>query len=303
MKLELADAQWIDHPANPLIEPPRPQWMIADPTLLPPQRTHDGRWQMIANSVGFLNRYVSDDGIAWERCGKRLCRGIRPHIFRHEKTYHLFYELHTRPWLSGIYCRTSQDLQAWSEPRPLLIAGHNEFDGRAIRFLGNPCMVQTGDEFRLYFSSGWIWLWDCLYFEPEYIGVATSQSIDGPFTRRPGALLGPQPDNPLLNFGAGSIKVLNDGEGGWWVFNNGIYRDAQGKSRSAIVLMHSADGFEFRQVSPEPIVAPEPGWKNAFVYAFDPVVYGDELRLYYNARDGWFRGSERIGLATAKIST
>jgi len=83
------------------------------------------------------------------------------------------------------------------------------------------------------------------------------------------------------------------------VFNNGIYRDAQNKSRSAIFLWHTVDGFTWEQKT-EAIIAPEPGWKNAFVYAFDCVAHDGQFRLYYNARDGWFKGSERIGLATPR---
>ena len=294
--INYAEAKWIDHPHNPLIEPPRPQWMIADPTVLPPDKTPDGKWRMIANSVGFLNHYQSADGIAWERVGGRVCRGIRPFLFLENGVYHLFYELHVRPWLSGIAVRTSTDLHTWSDAR-MLIQGAWPVDGGGIKFLGNPCLVKAGDEYRLYYSTGWIWLWDCLYFEPKHIGVAPAKSIMGPYTRHGEPLLSPRKDHPLLNFGAGSVKLTPDGEGGWWVFNNGIYHDAQRKSRSAIFLWHTTDGFTWEQKA-DTIIGPEPGWKNAFVYAFDCVNYNGEFRLYYNARDGWFRGSERIGLAT-----
>ncbi len=79
-----------------------------------------------------------------------------------------------------------------------------------------------------------------------------------------------------------------------------IYRDAAGASRSAILLLASTDGFAWTQVDPEPIIRPEgSGWKRAFVYQLDVARGGRELRIYYNARSGWFLGAERIGVAIA----
>jgi len=236
--------------------------------------------------------------LKWSKVGGRYFRGIRPFLYAEDQQYYLLYELHQPLWRSGIVARRSVDLVNWDEPRMLLPASE-KWDGGMIRFLGNPCLVKAGEEYRLYFSCGWIWLWDCLYFEPKYIGMATSSALLGSYRRHPELLMGPETHHPYRNFGAGSVKVLADGTEGWWVFNNGIYHDREGKSRSAIMLLHSADGVALDQGAGEPIVAPEPGWKKAFVYAFDVVSYGGEIRLYYNARDGWFRGSERVGLATA----
>lgn len=296
---DLAKARWIDHPDNPLIEPPRTSWMIADPTVLHPGRTPDGKWHMYANSVGFIHHYVSDDGLKWEGRGGRLFQGIRPYLYEADGVYYLFYERFLRPWRTGMALRRSADLSTWDEPRMLLVAG-GRWDGRVIRFLGNPCLVRLDKGYRLYFSSSWIFLRDCLFFEPRYIGCATAPSIEGPYSRHPEPLLAPEPKHPHRNFGAGSIKVFPDDAEGWWAFNNGIYHDPAGRSRSAIMLMRSRDGLHFEQVAREPILSPEPGWKRALVYAFDPVVRDGEIRLYYNARDGWFRGRERIGLATAE---
>jgi len=296
---DLARARWTDHPDNPLIEPPRASWMIADPTVLEPERTPDWKWHMYANSVGFIHHYVSADGLKWSEVGGRLFQGMRPYLFAEGGSYYLFYERFLRPWHTGIALRRSTNLSDWDEPRMLLVASGRR-DGRGIRFLGNPCLVRFEQDYRLYFSSGWIFLRDCLFFEPRYIGYATAPSILGPYTRHSEPLLAPEPDHPYRNFGAGSLKVVGDGAGGWWAFNNGIYRDRDGRSRSAIMLLRSDDGLNFRQIGEGPIIAPEPGWKRALVYAFAPVFRAGEVRLYYNARDGWFRGRERIGLATAR---
>lgn len=116
------------------------------------------------------------------------------------------------------------------------------------------------------------------------------------------------PANPLLepheqDILIGDLKLLDEPIAGRWIaFNNGIYEDADGHSRSAIQVLSSADGLAWEPVCDGPVISPGgDGWKRAFVYAFDPVWVGDTLRLYYNGRDGWADGIERIGLATSEI--
>ncbi len=80
-------------------------------------------------------------------------------------------------------------------------------------------------------------------------------------------------------------------DGRWHLFANGL---------RGIDHFTSADGFAWTQVDPEPIIGPEgSGWKRAFVYQLDVARSGRELRIYYNARSGWFLGAERIGVAIA----
>jgi hypothetical protein len=66
------------------------------------------------------------------------------------------------------------------------------------------------------------------------------------------------------------------------------------------MLLKSDNGTDWTQVHEEPIIKPEPGWKRALVYALDIKYDDDRAYLYYNARDGWFIGSERIGLSIGK---
>jgi hypothetical protein len=309
--LDLAKARWVDHPANPLIDPQPPNWMAADPTVLAPDRTPDGKWHLFANGVGFIMHFVSDDGVAWTQRGGRLFRGFRAFLHEEGGVYYLLYELHARTYhRSRIVVRQSADLETWSEPRTLL-EPTLPWDGTLPRFIGNPCLRKIEGGYRLYYSSSWIFLRDCLYFEPLYVGIAEAPALHGPYRRDPEPMLRPDPAHPYRNFGAGSFKAYPDGQGGYWGFNNGIYRDAQGRSRSAILLLHSTDGRTFRQVRDEPIVQPDvapapppasPSWKKAFVYAFDLVQYQGQFRLYYNARDGWLRGRERIGVAIAETN-
>jgi len=294
--MNFEELKWADHPANPLIEPPRPEWMIADPTVLMPAEAPDGRWHMLANSVWGIHHFTSNDGVAWER-GKRLFPGIRAFITKHDGEYYVFNETFLRPMTTGIVLRRSRDLIEWSAPETI-IEPHLPWHGRLWRTCGNPCAVFWKGEWLLFYSANVIVLTDCGFFEPKYIGVARGACLGGPFTPDAEPIFSPDPSHPLRNFGAGAIKVVPDeGRGILWGFNNGIYRDRRRRSRSAIMLLKSEDGMNWTQVGDEPIIKPEPGWKRALVYALDVKHDADRAYIYYNARDGWFIGSERIGLA------
>ena len=85
-------------------------------------------------------------------------------------------------------------------------------------------------------------------------------------------------------------------------FGRSVYLDAAGHSRSAIAVLASPDGVVWTEVCPAPVLAPHgTGWEAALVYAFDTARTGDTLRLYFNARDGWVDGVERIGLAQLSL--
>lgn len=71
--------------------------------------------------------------------------------------------------------------------------------------------------------------------------------------------------------------------------------DKEGKSRSAISLLVSKDGINWIDAPFNPVIYPTTGWKKALVYQLDVVWYKDKVIIYYNARDGWREGIERIG--------
>jgi hypothetical protein len=287
---------WTDHPANPLIEPPWPEWMIADPTVLLPSESPDGLWHLFANSVWGIHHHTSDDGIVWKR-GRRLFPGIRAFVIKYEGSYYLFNEVFLRPFETGIVVRKSDDLDIWSEPKAALRPSR-PWHGGTLRACSCPCVVPRKGEFLLFYSAGVVFLKDCLFFEPKYIGVARSACIEGPYEADEAPAISPDPHHPHRNFGAGAIKVVADEQHDvLWGFNNGIYTDLKGRSRSAIMILKSGDGSHWIQARDEPILKPAPGWKRALVYALDIKADGDRAYLYYNARDGWFIGAERIGLA------
>jgi hypothetical protein len=92
------------------------------------------------------------------------------------------------------------------------------------------------------------------------------------------------------------VITLDDG---WIGLQNKIYRDASGRSRSAIFLLRSQDGLAWAQARAEPLIAPGPGWTSSHVYACDCRFREEDglWYLYFNARDGWkvSEGRERIG--------
>jgi len=299
----LETLRWEDHPANPIIEPPSPEWMIADPTLLTPDDSPDQLWHMFANSLLGIHHYISSDGIKWTKQGKRLFGGLRPYVYKEHDHYFILYEKAISPRRTVIAMRKSEDLIHWSDPT-ILIGPYLYWEGKGLCTNGNPCLIFYEGLFRLYYSAGWVFLRDCLFIEPKYIGVAVSESIFGPYYKRFTPLIGPSKDPYFRNLGAGAIKIIPPkGNGKWYGLNNGIYRDEKGKSRSAIFLLNSENGYQWNIALKNPILAPsDTGWKRALVYALDIVEYNNELRIYYNARDGWFKGRERIGVAFAGLT-
>ncbi|RJP35676.1 MAG: glycosyl hydrolase family 43 [Actinobacteria bacterium] len=298
--------QWEEYPSNPLIPPPFPSPILADPTFLPPEDTPDGLWHLFAHSILGIHHFISRDGLAWERRRGVVCRNsLRAFIFAGDSVYHLFYERFLRlfpfPYLSRIEARTSRDLVAWSKPSVVLeptLDWHREGCRGAV---SNACVVAEDDGYRLYYSAGLVYLRDCRFSEPKYIGVASSPDLLGPYRTAPEPVLQPAAGDVYANMGAGAIKVVkvSDGYAG---FQNGIYWDAgKAHTRSAIRLVTSHDGLAWDIPQREPILKPGPGWKKGFVYALDVRKVGDRLCMYFNARDGWLTGRENIGLAFGAI--
>jgi predicted GH43/DUF377 family glycosyl hydrolase len=231
---------------------------------------------------------------------------VRPFLYQEAEDYYLFYERirqwHFTAYASRIEARLSTDLMNWSEPLVVLepsLAWHREGGGSGA--VGNPCVVADEDTCRLYYSAGLVFLKDCMFQEPKYIGCATSKSPTGPYTPLPDPILSPKPDDTYANLGTGAIKVLRCSDG-YVGFQNGIYWDrARNHSGSAIRLLESSDGINWEITGP-PVIKPDKGWKKSFVYALDVRLTQSGWRLYFNARSGWLFGLERIGLAYGKSS-
>lgn len=301
--------KWALHADNPLIRPPFPSPLIADPTLIVPAESPDGQWHLFAHSILGIHHYTSQDGIRWHK-GKRLVTGaLRPFIFQNQGVYYLYFEqvgslnmalamLPLRKWHSCISVISSNDLLNWSAPEKVLLpdmAYAQEPNGAMA--VSNPCMVKEGEEYLLYFSAGLVHVPDCGFNEPRFIGLAKGKSPKGPFTPSSEPIIIPDAKDRWNNLGAGSMKVIRVDDG-WVAFQNGIYAH-EGKSGSAIRLLFSTDGIQWSQMSDEPLLAPSGnGWMASHIYACDIRQHEGEWRLYFNARTAahWTKGKEAIGV-------
>lgn len=292
--------------AEPVLGPPFPSPVIADPTFLPPAQTPQGDWRLWAHSLLGLHAYRSADGLEWQARGTVTRNALRAHVVAVDRQYLLAYEK-TRlflpiglPWRSWIESRRSTDLEQWSAPRRLLEPSLDWHISGRSRAVSNPCLVPLPDgSWRLYYSAGLTLLSDCGFNEPTWIGVAEGPAPDGPFVPQTSPLLGPG-DGPAT-LCAGALKVVRVADG-WVGFQNAITWNGR-HSGSEIWVLGSVDGIAWEVLGDRPILAPTgSGWRATHVYAVDVRDTDRGPRMYFNARDGyhWSRGRERIGLAVAQ---
>ncbi|KYH41613.1 MAG: glycosyl hydrolase, family 43 domain protein [Candidatus Bathyarchaeota archaeon B26-2] len=294
--------RWRDFPQNPLIEPPAHN-VIGDPQIILPGE-YDERWHMYAHGGGVIYRYVSEDGVEWnlEQTIDYFARwaGL-VYIYKEDGTWYLFYTKADGEANTTICVRESRDLDKWSDEKEVLEPELSwETEGRCVQ-VRNPCLLKVGDTYRLYYSGGTVWFDDCGYEEPKYVSFAEAEDIYGPYRKYGEPIIRPDRRVPYRNFGAGALKVFI-WDYAFLGFNNGIYKDDEGRSRSAINVMVSSDGVEWVDAPYNPIIAPTEGWKRAMVYQLDVVFnYEGKNIVYYNARDGWRGGTERIGASFIEV--
>lgn len=302
---------------NPVLKPFDKSFVVADPSLLTPDNSHDKKWHLFFHTNFGVYHFKSDDGIAFSKVKKILPRAMRPNINYIDGVYYLFYE-HTAPlivnaltlinlakWHSEIYVTESRDLISWSTPKKV-IGNTRDFEKceRGIA-ISNPYLLKDGDDFILYYSCGLTFIKDCGFCEPTYISSAKSKNIDRDYISAEQPIISPNRNDPYLNLCSGCLKVykLKDGYVG---FQNGIYNDG-GKSKSAIIMLSSKNGsrFDFEKIILQPQKDNGKSWMNQFVYASHLVKCENKLRLYFNARDtaDSLGGRECIGFCEAEIPT
>ena len=313
---ELERAEFSLYEGNPVIENFGLSPVVADPSVLTPSESHDGKWHLFCHTFLGVYELSSEDGIKWKR-GKRIVpNAMRPDCVYVGGTYYLYYEkteslvkrglsLMGGKWRSEIALATSRDLKNWSEPKTIIGAEREYMSGKQGTSISNPFLTEIGGKYRLYFSAGLTYVEDCGFSEPTHISYAESGSIDGDYVTLESPIISPDENSKYLNICSGCIKVyrLKDCYVG---LQNGIFRDGK-KSHSAIMLLKSSDGIEFEFVRiflmPCETCGKNRDWMKQYVYACNLVEYGDELRLYFNARNvsNNLRGREKIGIFRAKI--
>ena len=301
---------------NPILHNPPSSFVIADPSVLTPDVSHDGKWHLFCHTFFGVHHYTSDDGIGFKKVQKIAKRAMRPNINYIDGKYYVFYE-RTRPpvinaltligfkWISEIYCTESTDLKSWSEPYRVLGNTRDYEKDENGTALSNPFLINVDGVNRLYYSCGQTFIKDCGFCEPRHISFAESDKISKGYTARKEPIISPDKDIEWLNLCSGCLKVykLKDCYIG---LQNGIY-EKDGKSHSAIMLLKSEDGISFDCVRPflTPQKCGSNNWMAQYVYACCLTYYEGKLRLYFNARNvsNNLTGRESIGIYEAEINS
>lgn len=308
--------RWREMPENPLIGYDGARCAIGDPQILLPGQ-QDDRWHIFYHGyfgeqarLAFFHQ-ISEDGIHWAEAARWDDWTVGQNYLFYDGTQWIMYytcDLRARPNESERYrcdsmirCKTTRDFVNWSEERDILVPETElEREGKLIQ-ARNPCVIALpGGKFRLYYSAGTVWLDDAGYEEPKYIFCAEADHPFGPFVKRVQPILRPNQRARHRNCGCGAIKVYGYREG-YLGFYNPIYLDEEGASRSEIRMLVSDDGLTWAEAECNPILTPDFGWKKAIVYQLDAVTYQDTIRIYFNARDDWYNGVERIGCCILKL--
>lgn len=312
---QMKKADFVLYKNNPILKPFDNSFIVADPSLLTPDKSHDKKWHLFFHTNFGIYHFTGDDGIHFSKVKKLLPRAMRANINYINGVYYLFYE-RTAPlivnaltlanlakWHSEIYVVKSRDLIHWSTPEAVLTQTKEFEKSERGTALSNPFLLMDNDENRLYYSCGLTYIKDCGFCEPTYISYAVSNEISKNYVSMDKPILSPDKNDRYLNLCSGCLKVykLKDGYVG---FQNGIYEE-NGSSKSAIIMLSSKDGiqFKFEKMILQPQTVCNSDWMAQFVYASHLVKYENKLRLYFNARNtaNMLKGRECIGFCEAQI--
>ena len=306
---DLSAHLWRELAQNPVInhvrEHDNARDAYGDPQVLLPGQ-YDEQWHIFFHGFTedagqWFHHMISPDGIHWSLKQKWQNEMGQSFVLKHEDKF-IFYSScyvggeNVSSSMVEIRAFTTKDFETFSDP--VVIASPEldwEMEG-VYKQVRNPCVIQLPDgRFRLYYCGGVVFLNDLGYEEPKYVSYAESDSPYGPFVKHGKPILLPDPSIAHRNLGSGALKVFGY-EDGYIGLYNGIYQDQLGRSTSAISLLSSEDGIEWKEAEGNPIVYPTDGWKKAIVYQLDLVEWDGMLRMYFNARDEWRDGIEKIGM-------
>lgn len=310
------EKRWQDLPENPLIDPAGyglPELVIGDPQILTPGE-YDRQWHAFYHGFShdqkgwhtWFFHSVSDDGLRWKEVFREEGEVGIQYLFCDGEQWIQYYTATTaaigdetlkKKYNTIIRARTTTDFVHWSAPVDLVKPElPEEREGNSIE-ARNPCVIQLPDgRYRMYYSAGMVYLKDAGYGEPKYIFCAEADHPLGPFVKREEPVLAPDSNLPYRNYGCGGFKVFGY-KNEYMAFYNPIYIDKEGKSRSEIRMLTSKDGLQWTEADCNPIVKPDPAipWRSAIIYQLDVVPWQGSLLMYFNAREGWRGGAERIG--------
>ncbi|GAP72300.1 family 20 glycosylhydrolase [Candidatus Symbiothrix dinenymphae] len=319
--LDWGEKRWKDLPENPLIDPEvygLQELVIGDPQILLPGK-FDDKWHAFFHGFSHDTKWhswffhsVSKDGLHWADASHAEGEIGVQYIFCDGDRWIQYYSATTeykdpktgKQYHVVIRARTTTDFKTWSEPVTLVVPDlPKEREGPRIE-ARNPCVILLPDgRYRMYYSGGTVFLNDAGYEEPKNIFCAEADNPLGPFIKREEPILEPDVNLPFRNFGCGGFKVFGYKKG-YVAFYNPIYIDAEGKSRSEIRLLSSDDGLQWKEADCNPIVKPDANipWRSAIIYQLDVVHWENSLLMYFNAREGWRGGAERIGAVKLNLN-
>jgi hypothetical protein len=301
--------------ANPIIKNPLSSFVIADPSVLTPEFSHDGKFHLFCHTFFGVYMYDSSDGIHFKKVKKVAKRAMRPNINYIDGKYYLFFERTRSPianllslvglkWKSEVYCTESDDLKNWSSPYPVISKSRDYHeDSRGIA-ISNPFLLKINEKYRLYYSCGQTFIKDCGFCEPTHVSFAESDKVNENYVSLEKPIISPDKNSKYLNLCSGCLKVykLKDCYIG---LQNGLFEE-NGKSHSAIMLLKSEDGINFDFVKPflVPQKCGDSNWMAQYVYACYLTKQQNKLRLYFNARNvsNNLLGRESIGVFETVIS-
>ncbi len=314
--------KWKDLPENPLIDPEiynLPELVIGDPQILTPGE-FDEQWHAFFHGFShdekgwhtWFFHSVSPDGLKWKEVSREEGEIGIQYLFSDGEKWIQYYTATThamgdkalkKKYGTIIRARTTTDFVNWTEPVNLLMPElPKEREGSSIE-ARNPCVIQLPDgRYRMYYSAGMVYLDDAGYGEPKYIFCAEADNPLGPFVKREQPVLAPDANLPFRNYGCGGFKVFGY-KNGYLAFYNPIYIDEEKKSRSEIRMLYSEDGLDWKEAPSNPIVQPDSAfaWRSAIIYQLDVVPWKNDLLMYFNAREGWRGGAERIGAVRLEL--
>lgn len=196
---------------NPILKNPFNSFVIADPSVITPDVSLDGKWHLFCHTFFGAYHYESADGISFENKGKIVNRAMRPNINYIDGKYFLFYE-RTRPvifnllslvgakWKSEIYCVESENLIDWTKPY-LVIGKTRDYEEYNNGFaISNPFLMATESGYRMYYSCGQTFIEDCGFCEPTHISFAESESVTNGYISREKPIISPDKNIQISTF-------------------------------------------------------------------------------------------------------
>lgn len=212
------NAQFKLFKGNPIIKNPLNSFVVADPSVMTPDVSHDRKWHLFCHTFFGVYHYESENGTEFKKKAKIVNRAMRPNINYIDGKYYLFYE-RTRPvifnllslvgakWKSEIYCAESTDLKNWSKPY-LVIGKTRDYEeceyGLAI---SNPFLLNVDNKYRMYYSCGQTFIKDCGFCEPTHISFAESEHITSGYISQEKPIISPDKNIHYLNLCSGCLKV------------------------------------------------------------------------------------------------